>query len=372
MSRLHRLVLVAAALLLGGCAYAPGLWLGTSAPQSAEPRPAAEAVVPTAIDWALIHEFDTVARAPAPAVPQAEPAAYRIGPNDALRITVWNHPDLNFAPNLSVTTRTAADGSAGQATNVVPLRVVNHDGSLYFPMAGQIAAAGRTAAELRSQIASRLSRYIKDPQVELEIAAFRSQRVFVVGEVKAPGNLAITDVPMRIADAIGQAGGTTPTADLSSVSVTRGAERFRLDLDRLYYEGEMSQNLLLQHGDIVTVPDRRERKIFVLGEVMAPKSYVLQRGRTTLAEAVTDAGGPNPLSANAGQLFVLRLGADDEPLVYHLDARSPEALLLADRFALRARDIVYIDPTQLARAGRVIAQLLPWLTSARTTTDIGR
>jgi len=119
-------------------------------------------------------------------------------------------------------------------------------------------------------------------------------------------------------------------------------------------------------------PTRRERKIFVLGEVMKPQSYVLQRGRTTLAEAVADAGGPNPLSSNAGQLFVLRLGLDDEPLVYHLDARSPAALLLADRFVLRPRDIVYIDPTQLARAGRVVAQLLPWAVGARTTTDIGR
>src|SRR5690606_38177532 len=106
--------------------------------------------------WALIREFDVQAQGAAPAVPQVEPAAYRIGPNDALRITVWNHPDLNFAPNLSVTTRTAADGSSGQATNVVPLRVVNHDGTLYFPMAGEVQAAGRTAPELRDQIARKL------------------------------------------------------------------------------------------------------------------------------------------------------------------------------------------------------------------------
>lgn len=371
MIRSRLAALFGAALLLGGCAYAPGLWLGKTSPEQ-EAAPAVEPVEPIAIDWALIREFDAVARAAAPSVPQVEPGPYRIGPNDALRITVWNHPDLNFAPNLSVTTTTAADGRSGQAHNVIPLRVVNHDGTFYFPMAGTIQAAGRTAPELRDLIARKLSEYIKNPQVELEIAAFRSQRVFVVGEVGAPGNLSITDVPMRIADAIGQAGGATNNADLSSVTVTRGSDRFRLDLDRLYYDGEMSQNLLLQHGDIVTVPDRRERKIFVLGEVVAPRSYVLQRGRTTLAEAVADAGGPNPLSANAGQLFVLRLGADDEPEIYHLDARSPEALLLADRFELRPRDIVYVDPTQLARAGRVVAQLLPWLTGARTTTDIGR
>ncbi len=359
------------ALALGGCAYAPGQFLGRSSAPEAGAAPAAE-VTPIAIDWPLIHQFDAVARPAAPLVPQKEPTAYRIGPTDALRITVWNHPDLNFAPNLSVTTQTMASGATGQATNVVPLRVVAHDGSIYFPMAGRIEAAGRTVPELRSQIARQLSRYVKDPQVEVELASYRSQRVFIVGEVRTPGNLSITDVPMHIADAIGQAGGTKPEADLSAVTVTRGSERYTLDLDRLYYEGEMTQNLLLLHGDVINVPERREQKIFVLGEVQQPKAYPLPRGRLTLADAVADAGGPNPLSSNAGQVFVLRLGANDEPLVYHLDARSPEALLLADRFVLRARDVVYVDPTQLTRAGRVVAQLLPWVQGASGTRSATR
>jgi len=209
MNRLRTIALFGAALLLGGCAYAPGMWMGKSSPQP-EPAAETEAITPLAIDWPLIREFDAQARSAAPVVPQAEPAAYRIGPNDALRITVWNHPDLNFAPNLSVTTRSAADGSSGQATKRGAAGVVEPRRHGLLPMAGQVQAAGRTAPELREQIARRLAQFIKDPQVELEIASFRSQRVFVVGEVKAPGNLAITDVPMRIADAIGQAGGTTP------------------------------------------------------------------------------------------------------------------------------------------------------------------
>ncbi len=352
------------ALALTGCAFAPGFYLGETTAESEE---AAAAIEPVAINWDLIREFDALARPAAPEVPQQKPGPYRIGPGDALRITVWNHPDLNYAPNLSVTTRTAGDGSMGQASNVVPLRVVNHDGAIYFPMAGRVEAAGRTAPELRDQIARQLSRFVKEPQIEVDIAAFRSQRVFVVGEVKVPGNLPVTDVPMYITDALGQAGGATTDADLSSVTVTRGERHLALDLDRLYYDGEMSQNLLLQNGDVVTVPDRRERKIFVLGEVLKPQSYILPRGRTTLAEAVADAGGPNPLTSQTGQIYVLRLGTHDQPFVYQLDARSPQALLLADRFSMQARDVVYIDPTQLARAGRVIAQLLPWAQGAYTT-----
>jgi len=365
-------VAAAAVLLatLAGCSLAPGLWLGRSAPERSPTEREAEAVTPVAIDWGLIHELDTIARAPVPKVPTGEAGAYRIGPGDAIRVTVWNHPDLNQPPNLAVTPSSLTSGSASVASNVVPYRVVDRDGSIYFPLAGKVPAVGRTVPELRSQVARQLSRFVKDPQVEVEIAAYRSQRVFMVGELKTPGNLMITDVPMPIADAIGQAGGTTPNADLSAVTVARGDRTYTVDLERLYYEGDLSLNMVLRHGDVVTVPDRRQRKIFVLGEVIQPKSYLLQRGRTSLAEALSDAGGPNPLSAHAGQVYVLRAGADDKPVIYQLDARSPEALILADRFVLRPRDVVYVDPTQLARAGRVVAQLLPWLQGARQSQQI--
>ncbi|NLD68712.1 MAG: exopolysaccharide biosynthesis protein, partial [Limnobacter sp.] len=331
----------------------------------------AEAVVPTPIDWALVRHLEASRTRVAEPLPQDAPSEYRIGSGDALRITVWNHPDLNLPPNLAVTTITALSGAVQPASNVVPHRVVAHDGTLFFPLVGKIRAAGRTSLELRDELTRQLARLVKDPQVEVEVANFRSKRVFMVGELKTPGNLSITDVPLRIADAIGQAGGNTPNADLSAVTVTRGDRQFTVNLERMYYEGDMSRNLLLQHGDVVTVPDRRERKIFVMGEVMKPTSYILPRGRTTLAEAVSDAGGPNPLSSHAGQIFVLRADEQaDRPLVFQLDARSPEALVLADRFVLQPRDIVYVDPTQLARAGRLIAQLTPWLQSANVTRQI--
>lgn len=361
---------VTLAAVLAGCAWAPGFWLGRPPPERSAAQREADSVVPVIIDWGLIHELDATARAPVPQVPTGEAAAYRIGPGDALRVTVWNHPDLNLPPNLAVTPSTLTSGSAAVASNVVPYRVVDRDGAIYLPLAGRVPAVGRTVPEVRSQIARQLSRYVKDPQVDVEIAAYRSQRVFMVGELKTPGNLTITDVPMPIADAIGQAGGTTTNADLSAVTVARGDKTYTVDLERLFYEGDLSLNMVLRHGDVVTVPDRRQRKIFVLGEVMQPRSYLLQRGRTSLAEALSDAGGPNPLSAHAGQVYVLRAGADEKPVIYQLDARSPEALILADRFALRPRDVVYIDPTQLARAGRVLAQLLPWLQGARTSQQL--
>jgi polysaccharide export outer membrane protein len=370
MSRIRFLAPALLSVLMAGCAYAPGMYLGRSnLPERSAAEVEAEAVTPTPLSWQLVRSLEAADVQTVPALPQGQPSEYRIGPNDALRITVWNHPDLNLGPTLA-TTSTLTTGGVVPAGNVVPHRVVSHDGTIYFPLVGKVKAAGLTASQLRDQLAKRLSKLVTQPQVEVEIGAFRSQRVFLVGELNTPGNQAITDVPMRIADAIGLAGGHTPNADLSSVTVTRGNERYTVDLERLYYDGDMSRNMLLKHGDVVTVPDRRERKVFVMGEVMKPTSYILPRGRTTLAEALSDAGGPNPLTSHTGQVFVLRAGTNgsEQPDVFQLDARSPEALILADSFVLRPRDVVYVDPTQLTRLGRLLAQVLPWLQQGSMTS----
>ncbi|MCZ2415178.1 MAG: hypothetical protein LC136_13090, partial [Burkholderiales bacterium] len=89
---------VAFAAVLAGCAWAPGFWLGRPPPERSAAQREADSVVPVAIDWGLIHELDATARAPVPQVPTGDAAAYRIGPGDALRVTVWNHPDLNLPP----------------------------------------------------------------------------------------------------------------------------------------------------------------------------------------------------------------------------------------------------------------------------------
>ena len=91
----------------------------------------------------------------------------------------------------------------------------------------------------------------------------------------------------------------------------------------------------------------------------------MPRGRMSLAEAISDAGGFNPLSANTGQLYVIRNGANNRPQIWHLNAASPDALVLADRFDLQPRDIVYVDPTGVTRFGRVLSNILPTATAVR-------
>ena len=293
----------------------------------------------------------------------AEP--YKLGPQDVLRIFVWGNPDLSPVVT-TMTTGNVASTPAG--------RTINENGELYFPMVGNIKAAGMTIPQFRESLARQLSKYIKDPQVEVDVAGFRSQKVFVAGEVKTPGVVPISDVPLRITDAIGQAGGATLEADLYSVVLTRGKQSEKIDLNRVYYGGEISANIVLKNGDILSVPDRQARKVYILGEVGTAsginqsRSYVMRRGRMSLSEVLADAGGLNPFSSAAGKVFVMRADSNGEPIIYQLNASSAESLVMADKFTMQPRDVVFVSPTDITEFGRFIGQLLPISSATQSVT----
>ncbi|GAA4333626.1 polysaccharide export protein [Pigmentiphaga soli] len=270
--------------------------------------------------------------------------SYKVGAQDVLLVTVWNHPELNNPAGM---------------TNLLAGRTVGEDGTFFYPYAGNVQAAGKSVQQIRSDLTARLNKVLVEPQVDVSVLTYRSKRVFAMGQVQKPGVVPITDVPLNVTDLITQSGGVTPEADLKAATLTRGTETIHIDLYALYYHGDINQNVRLQSGDILTIPENRYNKIFVLGEVTKPQSLIMPRGRISLAEALSDAGGFNPLTSNAGQMYVIRRGPDNRPQIWHLDAASPDALVLADQFDLAPRDIVYVDPAAVARFGRVISNILP-------------
>lgn len=367
-----RLVLLAALVgSLPACAVAPGNQTYDMREQSSLKLPVRQGdeivqanVKVKPITAGLIIELEQHAKSPAAARnggsavkdPYKNMEDYRLGPGDIISITVWDHPELTIPAG--------SYRSAEQAGTLVA-----EDGTIFYPYAGVIPVGGKTPREVRDILAKRLSKVIEKVQIDVRVVTFRSKRVYIVGEVAKPGMQEITDIPMTVLEAVNRAGGPTLEADHSQILLTRGDKTYRVDLQALYEDGDTSQNALLEPGDVLNVPDRKLNKVFVLGEVQKPGSLVMNKRRITLAEALADAGYIDQFSSDPRWIYVMR-GQTDTPEIFHLDSKSPDALLLADRFSLRPRDIVYVDAADVVRWNRVISNILPTVTMLNTFSSV--
>ena len=286
---------------------------------------------------------------------------YKIGVGDTLTIGVWDHPELTIPAAVQ---RTAEfDGFR-----------VQKDGTITYAYAPDIPAAGRTISEVRKDLVKRLSRVIENPQVDIKVVGFNSQKAYVTGEVKQPGVYPVTEIPLTLIDALNQAGGLTDSADWRTVTFTRGDKTEIIKLDDFYAHGDISQNRLLQHGDIVHISRNDAQKVFVLGDVKKAGSVTLNRYGLNLAEALSDSGGLNEATADANGVFVLRKSNVEQTgyiaNVYQLHAKNIAAMVLAEQFELEPSDIVYVTSAPLARWNRVISLLLPSIATVDSIDDI--
>jgi polysaccharide export outer membrane protein len=349
-----------ASVMLGACSSSPGMYFDAKAPVAAIGPDAVPKITPITLD--LVKELRASIKRGNENVEElfATPEPYRIGPGDIISVVVWDHPELVFPTQTYSIGQGYELPAVGGSANV-PGYVVSAQGDIQFPYAGVMKVSGRTANEVREQMAKALARVVRDPQMTVRVLAFRSQRVYVDGEVKTPGMLPIDDAPMTLVEALNRAGGVlTQTGDASRVRITRGKQSWYVNMPALLAKGVDPSRILLRNGDIVRVEQREDSKIFVTGEVVRPTALLMRNGRMTLNEALGDAGGVNPNSASAEQIFVIRKSeTGGEPHVFHLDGTSPVALAIAEGFELEPKDVVYVDARELVRWSRVINLLIP-------------
>jgi polysaccharide export outer membrane protein len=290
----------------------------------------------------------------------ANPPPYTIGPGDILSIVVWDHPELAGAAMTGPNTPPDQGPTTAPPTGFV----VDYQGHVQFPFAGLLKVSGQTEEQARTLLANKLARYITHPNVTLRVHAYRSKRIYIDGEVKAPGLQAINDIPMTLMEALNRAGGLLPTADQSRLALERGEKRHQLNLRELVQKGINPGAILLLPGDVVRVPSRDESKIFVSGEVVTPRALTMHDGRLTLNEALGESGGVSPLTGDSRQIYVVRKSLD-RTHVYQLDARQTGAMAMAEGFELHPKDVVYVAASPLANWHRNLSMLIPGaLTSA--------
>lgn len=275
---------------------------------------------------------------------------YQIGKGDVLNIMVWAHSDLN----------SPIQQNSPQSHQVSRGAWVDERGYISYPLVGEVPAAGLTIAQLQDSLTGRLKRYLKNPQVAVNVTEFRSQRVSVAGAVGQAGQFPITNIPMTILDAVNQAGGVAPNADTHNVKWTHnGSDRF-ISLQNMLQYGDMSQNHLLSNGDIIYIPNNTNSKVYVMGEVGRQATLPLGNHGLNLTQALGDAGGMNQNFADATGVFVIRRAPNDleKPIhVYQLNLRDATAYAVGSDFKLRAEDVVYVTAAPVTRWNRVVSQI---------------
>jgi polysaccharide export outer membrane protein len=344
----YGLLMALACVALAGCI--PGQDISTNV-RAEHTNPGYVKVVP--ITPQLIAN-EAAANPPVPmpaALVDYHPGPYQVGAGDTLYITVWNHPELTSPAGTQQ--QTAANG-----------RVVRPDGTIYFPFAGQIHAAGKTIEQLRQLLTRQLATYIKNPQVDVSVVAYNSQHVALEGAFLKTGPQAITSVPLTLGEAMGTATVDVPNANLSNVMLSRAGQVYHLNLGSLD-ENDLAKRIYLEGGDRIYLPYNDNQEAYVMGEVGRPMALKFKTANLTLTQAIGEAGGLNQVTSK-GKIYVIRdTSAKTSPhaTVYELDAKSAVAFALAGQFKVKPGDVVFASAADITKWNRFLSQLLP-LTSA--------
>ena len=262
-----------------------------------------------------------VATPPAPA-PAAKPAApqvdtgYRVGPQDVIRVRIYGEDKLS--------------GS---------IRIDN-DGSFPFEYLGRVKADGMTTAQIEAYLTKALGDgYLRNPQVSVEVVEYRSQNVFVTGEVRSPNKYSL-QANSTLMDALTLAGSVTANAG-NWVQITharQGGEALGPSASAEYdvrvnlrdIQTGKAQNIQVRDGDTIFVP--KAERVWVVGQVRNPQGVVHEEGMTVF-EAIAAAGGITEKGSNS-RIEIIRIENGQRKSI---DAKQTDVLKPGDQVNVRTR-----------------------------------
>ncbi|NDP47074.1 MAG: polysaccharide export protein EpsE [Sulfuriferula multivorans] len=233
---------------------------------------------------------------------------YLMGTGDVLRITVYGQPDLTTESR------------------------VGENGSITFPLIGDVKLAGSTPALGGADIAKRLKKggFILDPFVTVNVVQYRSQQVSVLGRVNRPGQFTLEKIS-RLTDVLALAGGVVPDgADtITLMRMNDGKAEYReIDIIALFQLGGEASNESVQDGDIINVA--RQPMFYIYGEVQRPGAFRLERDMSVV-QALSMGGG---VTARGTQRGIKILRRDTKGALQQLDTQ------LAD--LVKKDDVIYV------------------------------
>ena len=255
-----------------------------------------------------------------------------------------------------------------------PVRV-DMSGHIRLPLAGRIQASGLTVQQLEDAIAERLKEFVKEPEVSVSIAEFRSQPVSVLGSVKNPGVHQL-EGRKTLVEIVSLAGGLADDAGYS-VKITRRLEWGAIPLPTAHNDatGKYSvaevrlkeileaskpeQNIVIKPNDVITVP--RAEMVYVIGQVQRAGSYVLRERETlSVLQALSLAGGLAGTASPKSARILRPTGAGTNREEIAVDLKQI-MIGKAKDVPLRAEDILFVPENApkkaIARAAEAALQI---------------
>jgi len=277
---------------------------------------------------------------------------YTLGPGDTLNFSVYDRPDL-----------------ARENVQIGP------DGTVSYLQAVAIPAEGLTLDQLRSRIEKELAVY-QDAKVIISPVEIASKDFSIIGRVRRPGTFTL-ERPTSILEAISLAegiesgnlrGSAFELADFERSFVVRSGRKLDVDLAKLYYEGDFSQNAFLEPNDYIYIASSLSNEIYVLGAVANPGRRKMPV-KLSIAQAIGEAGGFDQYAYRAKVLLIRGSIHQPETRIINLNA------ILTGKekdVPLENRDIIYVNERPFELVERVLDSAIFTFLQTATTEAVNQ
>lgn len=272
-------------------------------------------------------------------------AEYLIGPQDELELTLWS------------------------TTVPTPYKtIVRNDGTISFSFLDDIKVAGLTARQVDQLVTEQLGRYMKQVRLDVAVITYVSKSALLFGEINilqtgksGPGKYPLTG-KSTLLDLIVAAGGTTKDADLKNVELITKGKRYTINLYQAMLKGDMRQNVVVDNGDMITVPELTNlaERVYVFGEVNNVGIYSYKEAYDLLA-ALGLAKGFTGIAVKE-DVKIIRGYGQGEPIVLsaNLDALLKQGDI-SQNLKLMNGDVVYVPRTKVGDLNEFIKNTTPLL-----------
>jgi polysaccharide export outer membrane protein len=238
----------------------------------------------------------------------------------------------------------------------LPNQTIDRDGTISVPYAGRIRAAGRPVEEVQRQVEDLLANRAIEPQVLITKISSRSAQVAVLGDVRSPSKVELTEAGERILDVISEAGGLSAPGIETYITLQRRGRSATVHYDHLV--ATPAENIYVAPGDTIMV-DRERRTYLAFGASGLNGRFDFEESNLTLGEALGKAGGLLDSRANPAQVmlyrvvskdFLAKLGVDVSqfvtktvPVVFRANLRDPSAFFAVQKFPMQDKDVIYVS-----------------------------